>query len=101
HDLRREWQRSQHRRYGKRPVIRTIGYPARRVDEALPCRAGCADGRTRRPLARGQAPAVLVVACELVRIAPGVLTLDVDRPPAVFEIVGTFFAHEAVADATK
>src|SRR5208282_77952 len=54
-----------------------------------------------RPVVRGDAPTILAIAFESIRIVSCVFALDISRAPTVFEIVAVFLAHEPISYASE
>ncbi len=99
--LRRERQRGQHGRRRQRAVIRPIRHAARGVTEQVALLVGHPLHLVGGAVAGGQAPAVAVVADELVRVEFRVAALHLHRAAAVLEIVRSLLAHERVAHVAQ
>ncbi len=101
HDLRREGERGDHRPGGERAVVRAVRDAPRVVVVETPRDAfdparGCAWA-----IARRDAPTILAVAHELLRITNRILLLHVAGAAAVLEVINSALAHEVVLNAAK
>ena len=97
--LGRERQRRERRARVDGAVVGPIGHAARGIAEKAALPAVDLQRRETGSVARGDAPAILAIAFEFVRIAPCIFALDIRGAPAVFEIVAVLLAHEAIAYA--
>ncbi len=97
--LRRKRQRRKRRAWIDRPVVGPIGHAARGIAQKAAFPAVDLHRLETRSVVRREAPTILAIAFEVVRIAPRVFALDINGAPAVLEIVAVLFAHEAIADA--
>src|SRR5215204_1477017 len=101
HDLRREGERGDHSPGGERAVVRAVRDGARVVVVEAPRDAfDPARGRAGA-VARRDAPAILAVADELLRITNRILLLHVAGAAAVLEVINASRAHEVILNAAK
>src|ERR1700730_6333517 len=97
--LGRERQRRECRAWADGAVIGPVGHAACGIAEKTAFPAVDLQRLEAGPVIRRDAPTILAIACEPVRIAPCVFALDISGTPAVFEIVAVFLAHESISYA--
>ena len=101
HDLGRKWQRCDDGPWRQRAIIRTVRHASSDVSKEAPRDSSDPARRRSRAVARGDAPSVLTVVAEALRIANAVLLVHIGRATAVLKVVKRLSAHEGILDAAK
>src|SRR5262249_13447852 len=96
-----ERQRSDHDPRSDRAVVRAEGSAAGNVVEKLSLNTVDDSLHPARAVAGREPPTVLPIACELQRIADGVLLVQKGGMATVLEVVAAVLPHERVPDATE
>src|SRR5258708_4702186 len=96
--LRREGERSQHCRRIYRPVVRSMRHPARDIAAKAAIMAIDPQCPGSGTIARRETPTILAVTFKCMRVAQGVLLLDMGCAPAVLEVIASLLAHEAILE---
>src|ERR1700691_4361102 len=99
--LGREGQRGDRRAGADGAVVRPIGHAARGIAEKPAFPSVDLQRFIAGSVIRRDAPAILAIAFESVRIASCVFALNIGCAPAVLKIIAVFLAHEAIPYAGK
>ena len=100
-DFRSERKRGDHRPRRERAVVGPIGHGACPVPHEAPGHAVHPARGGSRPIAGGDAPQMLTVSCESLRIPDCISLLHIRRAAAVLEIVDAVRAHERILNSAE
>src|SRR5205807_6140079 len=101
HNLRRKWQRSDHRPGSKCAVIRPERNPASLIIIKIYSSAVDAARCRPRPIARRDSPDMFAITLETFGIPDCVLLLCVSRSAAVLEIIDCLAFHILILNTAK
>src|SRR5436305_14974819 len=101
HNLRRKWQRSDHRPGSKCAVIWPERNPASLIIIKIYSSAVDAARCGSRPIARRKSPDMFAIALEMSWISNRVLLLRISRSAAVLEIIDRLAFHVFILNAAK